>query len=119
MWSSLPLRSGGEEWLRLDWDVPVQAREVVLVFDDDLDLSLNTLHHHRSPDEVLPQLVRDYRVDVLAPDGTWQVIADVTANRWRRRTHAVPAVELAAVRLRVSATNGIPEVRVVQLRVQS
>lgn len=119
MWSSLPLRSGGEEWLRLDWDVPVQAREVILVFDDDLDLSLNTLHHHRSPDEVLPQLVRDYRVDVLAPDGTWQVIADVTGNRWRRRTHAVPAVELTALRLRVSATNGIPEVRVVQLRVQS
>lgn len=119
MWASAPTEPGREEWLRVDWDEPVRAREVRLVFDDDLDLELNTLHHHRSPDEVIPQLVRDYRVEVLAEDDAWQVVADVTANRWRRRAHPLPPVALRAVRLVVGATNGAPEVRVVQLRVQA
>jgi hypothetical protein len=120
MWSSAPMTPGQPEWLRVDWDAPVVAREVRLVFDDDPDLELNTLHHHRSPDEVIPQLVRDYRVEVLAEDGQWQLVADVTDNRWRRRIHPLPApAPVRAVRLVVSATNGVPEVRVVQLRVQA
>jgi len=120
MWASAPMTAGTQEWLRVDWDDPVVAREVRLVFDDDVDLELNTLHHHRSPDEVLPQLVRDYRVEALAEDGQWQVVADVTDNRWRKRIHPLPAqAPVRAVRLVVSATNGVPEVRVVQLRVQA
>jgi hypothetical protein len=72
MWASAPMSPGTPEWLRLDWDEPVEVSELVLVLDDDVDLELNTLHHHRSPHETIPELVRDYRVEVLtadAPDG--------------------------------------------------
>ncbi|SFR61864.1 FAD dependent oxidoreductase [Microbacterium azadirachtae] len=121
MWASAPL-ADGPAWLRLDWPEPVTAREVRLVFDDDLDLELNTLHHHRSPDEILPQLVRDYHVEVQrAGSDDWTVVADETANRHRLRVHPMPAEvgPFSAARLVVTATNGAPEARVVAFRVQS
>ncbi len=120
MWASAPLSDNGEEWLRLDWAEPVAAREVRLVFDDDVDLELNTLHHHRSPDRVLPQLVRDYRVEVETADG-WRTIAVVEGNRHRHRIHPLPTGTgtIRAARLVVSATNGAPQARVVAFRVQS
>lgn len=121
MWASDP-QATGEPWLRLDWDAPVTASEIRLVFDDDLDLELNTLHHHRSPDEVLPQLVRDYRVEVL-PGGSseWRVVAVATDNRHRLRVHELPADlgPFSAARLVVARTNGTREARVVAFRVQS
>ncbi|HEY9310608.1 MAG TPA: FAD-dependent oxidoreductase [Microbacterium sp.] len=128
-WASAPLTPGRGEWLRLDWEAPVTAHEVRLVFDDDVDLELNTLHHHRSPDEVLPQLVRDYRLEVLpAGESTaagsavpqWRSIAAIEANRHRHRIHQLPSDlgAISAVRLLVTATNGAREARVVAIRVQ-
>lgn len=130
LWASSPMRPGRAEWLRLDWRTPVPAREVRLVFDDDVDLELNTLHHHRSPDEVLPQLVRDYRVEVLpatadaagtAADDAWVAVADVRDNRHRQRIHPLPdgIGEIRAARLVVTATNGAREARVIAFRVQA
>lgn len=123
MWASAPIQGGRPEWLRVDWQDPVKAREVRLVFDDDVDLSLNTLHHHRSPHEVLPQLVRDYRVEVLPADAAepdWRVVAEVAGNRHRQRVHSLEDVgAVRAVRLVILATNGILQARVIQLRVQA
>lgn len=120
LWASAPMVAGREEWLRLDWDAPVAAREVRVVFDDDLDVELNTLHHHRTPDEIMPTLVKEYRVEVLPDGGDWTVVAAEDANRWRLRVHPLPdgVGPLRAVRLVVGATNGAPQARVVALRVQ-
>lgn len=117
LWASTPLADRDAE-LRLDWDAAVTAREVRLVFDDDVDLELNTLHHHRSPDEVLPQLVRDYRIEVHDESG-WRVVAEVGDNRHRHRIHSLPDTPFDALRVVVTATNGAPEARIVSLRVQS
>lgn len=123
MWASAPMRVGAPEWLRIDWEEPVEAREVRIVFDDDVDLSLNTLHHHRNRHEVMPQLVRDYRVEVLSAEATesdWQVVTEVTENRHRHRVHTLEVARpIHAVRLVVLATNGILQARVIQLRVQA
>lgn len=120
MWASAPLVPGREEWLRLDWDEPVAAREIRLVLDDDLDVELNTLHHHRTPEEIMPTLVRDYRLTAQRPDGQWVEIAAERDNRWRLRRHRVPSEvgPLRALRLGVASTNGAPQARVVALRVQ-
>jgi hypothetical protein len=122
-WASQPV-SGGPEWLRLDWEEePVVAREISLVFDDDPDVELNTLHHHRSPHLVMPTLVRSYRVEVLPDDAAgdgWREVAVESANRRRRRRHPLPADlgPIRAARLVVESTNGAPEARVVAFRVQ-
>ncbi|MFC8598911.1 FAD-dependent oxidoreductase [Isoptericola sp. NPDC057191] len=121
LWASSPMVPGRDEWLRLDWDEPVTGREVRVVFDDDLDVELNTLHHHRTPDEIMPTLVKDYRVEVLPDAGTgWVTVADETDNRWRLRVHPLPdhLGPLRAARLVVGATNGAAQARVVALRVQ-
>lgn len=119
MWASAPMQPGRGEWLRLDWTDPVAAREIRLVFDDDVDLELNTLHHHRSPDRVLPQLVRDYRVEVEGAEG-WVTVADVRDNRRRHRIHPIPAGvgSFTAARVVITATNGAREARVIAFRVQ-
>ncbi|WP_226531096.1 FAD-dependent oxidoreductase [Microbacterium paraoxydans] len=121
MWASDP-EAEGAQWLRLDWDRPVSGSEIRLVFDDDVDLELNTLHHHRSPDEVLPQLVRDYRVEVLPVGGDeWRLVAEERDNRHRLRVHPVPSDlgAFTAARLVVERTNGVAEARVIAFRVQS
>jgi len=123
MWASAPIEAGRDEWLRLDWDQAVTAREIRVVFDDDVDVELNTLHHHRTPHLVMPELVKDYRVEVLrGADGSadWETVARETDNRWRQRIHALPADlgPIRAVRLVIGSTNGAADARVVALRVQ-
>ncbi|MFJ1895937.1 FAD-dependent oxidoreductase [Streptomyces sp. NPDC088115] len=124
MWSSDPLPEPGRAgtgtdgtWLRLDWDREQTLTEVRVVFDDDVDEYLNNLHRHRTPFEVMPELVRAYRVQVLAPDGTWRTLVSEAANRRRHRVHrlAVP-VATRALRLVVDATHGAPRAHVSALK---
>lgn len=128
MWASAPMAPERPEWLRLDWTDAVRANEIRVVFDDDVDLELNTLHHHRSPHLVIPELVKNYSVEVMpveAPpkaesEGGWVRIADETDNRWRQRIHLVPFEigRISAARLIVKETNGATHARIVALRVQ-
>ena len=120
LWASAPLTEA-EAWLRLDWDRPVVAREIVLVFDDDPDIELNTLHHHRDPHLVMPSLVDTYRVEIqVAGSEEWTEVATVADNRRRRRSHPLPPGmgAIDAARVVVTATHGAPEARIVAFRVQ-
>ncbi|SDL13404.1 FAD-dependent oxidoreductase [Tessaracoccus oleiagri] len=123
MWASGPISETGEEWLRLDWDEAVEASELRLLFDVDLDVDLNTLHHHKTPYEVMPQAVRDYRIEVLGPGADelsgWTTISTHQDNRARQRVHDLRAAgAFVAIRLVVTRTNGVPQARVVSIRVQ-
>lgn len=119
MWSSAP--EGTEEWLRLDWHDEQELTETRLVFDDDVDEYLNNLHRHRTPYEVMPELVRDYRVQSLDAAGTWHTLLTVTDNRRRHRVHALSAadggpVRTRALRLVVDATHGAPHAHVIAFK---
>jgi hypothetical protein len=92
------------------------VRSIRLVFDDDTDVELNTLHHHRTPDRIFPELVRDYALEVQE-GGVWREVVRVEANRRRQRVHETDAAAATALRLRVLATNGVPQARVVSIRV--
>lgn len=118
LWASAAL--DGEEWLQLDWDQPQTASEARIVFDDDVDLDLVTLHHHRTPYEIVPSLARRYRLEaLLAGEETWTTIATIDDNRHRQRIHALDGIgAFSALRLVIEATNGAPEARVVSIRVQ-
>lgn len=116
LWVSAPTDFATGEWLRLDWEAPQTISSLRLVFDDDVDVELNTLHHHRTPEVIFPELVRDYVIEAMV-DGTWQQIVATIGNRRRQRVHVLTdSVETTAVRLSVSATNGVPQARVISLR---
>lgn len=116
LWTSQPFGADRAETLTLEWDAPRDIRQVRLVFDDDQDVELNTLHHHRTPDEIFPELVRDYVLEVRRDD-VWGEVLRVAANRRRQRVHDLDPVEADGLRVRVLATNGVEQARIVSVRV--
>lgn len=121
MWSSASVADPSlmREWLRLDWDDVRDLRTVHLVFDDDVDEYLNNLHLHRCPFDVIPELVRDYRLQAEDADGIWHTLADVHDNRRRHRVHRFEGphpVRARALRLAVDGTHGAPRAHVVAVR---
>ena len=61
---------------------------VSVIFNDDVDEDLINLHHHRSPFRVVPELVRNYRIDAFI-GGEWRSVKRVIDNRRRHRVHEV------------------------------
>lgn len=115
-WQSEPL-GADPQWLRCDWDAPVEVREIHLTFDSGFTRPLMltpsdtiTKKTVRGPQ---PETIRDYQIEL---DG--KVVANITGNYQRKRVHRleapVPAKDLT---LRVTATNGAPAARLFDLRV--
>lgn len=120
-------------WLRLDWDEPQTVSEIHLTFNDDVNEDLVNLHHHRTDFDVIPELVRDYRLEALEArnadsaseagevsngHGQWSVLASVQGNRRRRIVHKLAQpVTLSSLRLVVEATNGSPYAELIEIRV--
>ena len=116
MWASGPMRQDSPEWVELRWPEPVAVGQVELVFDDDVDEDLINLHLFRTPFDVLPTLVRDYRIEAEDLDGGWTVLAVEAGNRRRHRVHPVGPVTTTALRVVVLSTNGAPRAHVVSVR---
>ncbi|NHN31922.1 FAD-dependent oxidoreductase [Paenibacillus agricola] len=103
--------------LELSWQESVQIREVHLVFNDDVNEDLINLHHHRTDFEIIPELVRDYRLEVEI-DGNWVAVLREQANRKRKRVHRLNTTILTnKLRLVVEATNGSAHAEVIEIRV--
>jgi hypothetical protein len=126
LWSSEPVTESRDlaaepEVLTLRWDDPITVGSVRIVFNDDVDVDLINLHHHRTEFEVVPELVADYRLEGrpagAATDDPWTVLTEVVGNRHRHRIHDVDPVVVDAVRLVVTATNGSPYVGVSSVKV--
>ncbi|CAI6085506.1 FAD-dependent oxidoreductase [Cohnella sp. JJ-181] len=116
-WVSEPMAAGREEWAELVWDTPVAVASVQVVFNDDVNEDLVNLHHHRTPFEVVPELVKDYRLEAKR-GGEWFILARVADNRKRTRTHTfAKQVQVEALRLVIEATNGSESAEVVEIRV--
>ncbi|WP_129664020.1 FAD-dependent oxidoreductase [Phytoactinopolyspora endophytica] len=117
MWVSEPIRPGRAEWVRLSWPAPVEVGEIQVIFDDDVNEDLNNLHRTHTPFDVIPALVKDYRIEALA-DGEWITVAQERDNRRRRRVHRLDGpVHAESVRVVVESTNGSERAHVVAIRV--
>lgn len=117
LWSSETMRAGRQEWIALDWTEPVEFSRLDVIFNDDVDEDIINLHHHRTPFDIVPELVRDYRVEAKV-DGAWVELEQVEGNRHRRRVHAFEnPVRADAIRLLIDATNGADRASVVAMRV--
>ncbi|MFD2332878.1 FAD-dependent oxidoreductase [Cohnella sp. GCM10020058] len=117
MWSSERITESRPEWLELAWSEPTPIRELHLVFNDDVNDDLINLHHHVTPYEAMPTLVKDYRVE--SRDGAeWVTIAEGRGNYKRKRVHRLDAAILTdRLRIVVEATNGCEYAEIVEVRV--
>jgi hypothetical protein len=117
LWASEPLTAGRGEFVELRWPERQTIGRIELIFNDDVDEDLVNLHHHRTPFLVMPELVRDYHLDVATPGG-WEPLVTVAGNRVRRRVHELESpVESSALRVVVTATNGDERAMIVAVRV--
>ncbi|WP_372661686.1 FAD-dependent oxidoreductase [Cohnella sp.] len=116
-WVSERMAAGQEEWVSLEWDSPVSFSEVHITFNDDVNEDLINLHHHRTPFEIIPELVKDYRVEGRV-NGEWKVLLRETNNRKRKRIHLLGEPVLTnKLRIVVEATNGCTRAEIVEARV--
>ncbi|MCQ6561131.1 FAD-dependent oxidoreductase [Paenibacillus mendelii] len=117
LWSSRAMQDGVDEWLELSWPEPVQVGTVHLTFNDDVNEDLINLHHHRTPFEVIPELVRHYVVQAEL-DGVWETVAEQPENRKRRQEHIMAApIVTNRLRIVIKSMNGAAYAEVVEMRV--
>ncbi|MHB1007659.1 MAG: FAD-dependent oxidoreductase [Propionibacteriaceae bacterium] len=116
LWSSAPLNEDPTPELTLSWEEPVTIEEVQVILDDDLLTDLINLHHHRTPDEIMPTLIKDYDLQART-DGGWRTLAQVRDNHHRHHRHQLEEpVVTAELRLRVLSVNGFNHAHVVKVR---
>lgn len=117
-WVSKPMAQNAQPWIKLEWDKEHPIREIHLIFNDDVNEDLINLHHHRTPFEIIPELVKTYRIEVLDSTGNWSTLVTEVDNRRRKRVHRLESpVQAKALRLVVEETNGSGYAEVIEVRV--
>jgi hypothetical protein len=114
-----PVGAGGAS-LTLTWDKPQRISHVQITFDSgltrELTLSASDSVTRGTVRAAQPETVRDYAV-LARRDGSFQEVAKVAGNHHRVNRHAfATAVETDSVRIHVTATNGLEEARIVEVR---
>jgi len=115
MWSAAA--GGGEQWLELKWKEPVAIREIQIIFNDDVNEDLINLHHHRTPFEIIPELVKHYRIEAWHA-GVRRVLDERNDNRRRKQVHRfAEPVTAEAIRIVCLETNGSPWFEICEVQV--
>ena len=119
LWCSDTVADG--QWIRLDWDKPVQVRQVRLTLDPDLSqercISVSKAFLEKEPVGVAPTLVRDYVVTAYQEDEpVWS--REVLGNYQRLNVLDLQTpVQADRLEVRVNATNGDENARIFEIRV--
>ncbi len=108
--------------IQLDWETPVEASEIQLVFDTGLHRHL-TLTQHDGYARCMkwgtaqPETVRDYHIETF--DGhVWKRVIDTTRNYQRKRVHKLKNTSLVqSLRITITAMNGLDHARICEVRV--
>lgn len=124
-WMSEPA-AGLPATLELRWATPVAVREIQLIFDTGLHrfLTLSQADGYTARMDwgrPQPETVRDYRIEVESA-GAWRAVHAEVGNYQRRRVHRLAAEHgesVAALRVVVTATNGLDHARICEVRVYS
>jgi len=107
--------------LEIRWNEPVSLREIVLTFDTGLHRLLTLSQADGYTQKMLwgrpqPETVRDYELSLETPVG-WQTVETIQNNHQRLRRHLLPkSVAATALRLTITATNGLDHARVFEVR---
>ena len=108
--------------LELAWEWPIRPAQVELIFDTGLHRPLTLTHSDGFAQKMQwgrpqPETVRDYTL-AGRHDDRWVELASVTGNYQRRRVHRLAdAPPVTALRITVSATQGLDHARICGVRV--
>jgi hypothetical protein len=109
-------------WLDLKWDSPRKISQVQLTFDTgfqrQLVLTANpTYWRGDAQRQPQPETVKDYQVQVRKKGSSdFVTVANVKGNYQRLNRVRFEALEAEAVRVLVTATNGLEEARIFEVR---
>jgi len=106
-------------WIELAWERPRRVREIQLTFDTGFQRELTLSASDRVNKGIIraaqPETVRDYSV-AYRTSGRLRRLVQVQGNHQRLRRHVIDPVEVEAVRVHVTATNGDPLARIFEIR---
>ncbi|MGO4547861.1 FAD-dependent oxidoreductase [Paenibacillus sp. 2TAB23] len=119
LWMSEEITELGEQWLRLDWERDQRIAELRLTWNADVNEDLINLHHHRTPFEVLPDVVKAYRIEAMLA-GQWVTVASERNNRRRLNVLRLEQdVSTKALRVVIMETHGASFAQLVRVSVYS
>jgi hypothetical protein len=111
--------SGEGPTLTLSWPRPQKISRIQLTFDSgfqrELMLTPSDSHTRGTVRAAQPETVRDYMVSVKNGSG-FKPVAEVKGNHQRQNRHRFTPVETDTVQIRVTATNGLEEARIIEVR---
>jgi len=105
-------KTGGPQWIKLEWNEPKDISTVQCVFDT--NLQMNAWHSGPIP----KTCAKDYRIDCRV-DGVWKSVVFEQNNVKRLCRYSFPMVRADALRLTVLANNGFHCSRVFEIRAYS
>ena len=117
-WRSAPL-AAGPAWIALRWPRAQRIGSVQSIFDSGFARQLTLTMSDAANRNVIrgpqPETIRDYCLEAEI-DGAWRLLSDVQGNYQRRRVHTFEPLAATALRLTATATQGVPEARLFELR---
>ena len=123
-WMSDPAK-GLPAWVQLEWEKPITFSEIRIVFDTGLHRELTLSMSGKTAAKMCwgrpqPETVRDYRIEARDEAGCWHSVAEVAGNYRRLAIHRLPAsLTTQSLRVVVEKTNGAPEARILEVRVEN
>jgi len=120
-WRSLSLRPQ-DAWLAMDFGSNINCRELHLKFDTNYDRRMRLTHKANSLAAQVngpqPETVKDYRIEAYI-DGAWKQVKEVTGNFQRMNVHQFTGLRCDKIRVHVSATHGVTDARIFEVRCYS
>ncbi|MBT3606201.1 MAG: FAD-dependent oxidoreductase [Candidatus Latescibacteria bacterium] len=108
--------------LELRWEVPVRPKRVHLIFDTGMHRPLTLSHSDAFVNKMQwgqaqEETVRDYVIEGEV-NGAWQALDEMNDNYKRRVEHVLDdAPDVTALRVKVTASNGLDHARICEVRV--
>lgn len=117
MWISESLVDEEPEWVKLKWEKEKLISEIHLTFNDDVNEYLINLHHHRTLFDIIPELIKDYQIQIMQ-DNQWKTVQTIKENRKRKMVHYLDSqVTSDSLRVLIESTNGCPRAEIIEVRV--
>lgn len=109
--------SGKEEIIEYAWESNQQINMIQLTFNDDVHEDLINLPHHFTPFQVVPEIIKSYRIDYFI-DNEWREIVVETDNRKRHRCHyLLEEIKTNKIRVVLFETNGSQQFSLNEVRI--